>query len=131
MEQHVRVLGILNIVYGGLGICTALIILLVFGIPAGLVMVDGDPDAGSTVAILGVVGGFILVLTAIFSVPALVAGIGLLKYRPWARTWALIASVLHLLSIPFGTALGIYGLCVLFKDETGASSYKPQSAYNP
>ena len=118
MEQHLKILGILNIVFGGLGICGALVILLVFGIPAGLVVADGDPDAAGTLSILGVVGGFIFFLAAIFSVPALVAGIGLLKYRGWARIWTIVASVLHLINIPFGTALGVYGLWVMFKDET-------------
>jgi hypothetical protein len=118
MEQHLKILGILNIIFGGLGICGALVILLVFGIPAGLVVADGDPDAAGTVSILGVVGGFIFFLAAIFSVPALVAGIGILTYREWARTWTIVASVLHLINIPFGTALAVYGLWVMFKDET-------------
>jgi hypothetical protein len=118
MEQHLKILGILNIVFGGLGICGALVILFVFGIPAGLVVADGDPDAAGTLSILGVVGGFIFLLATIFSVPALIAGIGLLKYREWARIWTIVASVLHLINIPFGTALGVYGLWVMFKDET-------------
>jgi hypothetical protein len=114
MERHVKALGILNIVYGGLGVCAAVVILLVFGIPAGLVMADGDPDAAATISILGVVGGFIFFMTAIFAVPAIVAGIGILQNRPWARVWLIVASVLHLLSIPFGTALGVYGLWAVF-----------------
>ena len=118
MEQHLKILGILNIIFGGLGICGALVILLVFGIPAGLVVADGDPDAAATLSIFGVVGGFIFFLAAIFSVPALVAGIGLLKYREWARIWTIVASVLHLINIPFGTALAVYGLWVMFNDET-------------
>lgn len=118
MEQHLKILGILNIVFGGLGICAALVILLVFGIPAGLVVADGDPDAAGTLSIFGVVGGFIFLLAAIFSVPALVAGIGLLKYREWARIWTIVASVLHLINIPFGTALAVYGLWVMFQSET-------------
>jgi hypothetical protein len=118
MEQHLKILGILNVIFGGLGICGALIVLLIFGIPAGLVVADGDPDAAGTLSILGVVGGFIFFLAAIFSVPAIVAGIGLLKYKEWARVWAIVASVLHLINIPFGTALGVYGFWVMFNDET-------------
>lgn len=118
MEQHLKILGILNIVFGGLGLCGALVVLLVFGIPAGLVVADGDPDAAGTLSIFGVIGGFVVLLAAIFSVPALVAGFGLMKYREWARIWTIVASVLHLLNIPFGTALGVYGLWVMFKDQT-------------
>jgi hypothetical protein len=118
VEQHLRILGILNIIFGGLGICGALVVLLVFGIPAGLVAADGDQDAAWTLSILGAVGGFIFFFAVIFSIPAIVAGIGLLQYREWARTWTIVASVLHLLNIPLGTALGVYGLWVMFKDET-------------
>ena len=127
MEPHLKILAILNIIFGGLGVCAALAILLVFGIPAGLVVADGDPDAAATLSIFGVVGGFIFFLTAIFSVPALVAGIGLLKYAEWARIWTIVASVLHLINIPFGTVLGVYGLWVMFQDETAS----PIKARNP
>ena len=66
MEQHLKILGILNIVFGGLGLCGALVVLLVFGIPAGLVVADGDPDAAGTLSIFGVIGGFVVLLAAIF-----------------------------------------------------------------
>ena len=120
MEQHMKILGILNLIYGILGVLVAVVVVLVFGIPAGMVIADQDPDAAEALSIFGIVGGFIVVLVAIFSVPAFVAGIGLLKYKSWARPWTIVASVLHLFSIPFGTALGVYGLWVMFKDETVA-----------
>ena len=69
MEQHLKTLGILNIIFGGLGICGALYILLVFVIPAGLVVADGDPDAAATLSIRGEVGGCRIFLAAVFSVP--------------------------------------------------------------
>ena len=118
--QHVKLLAIFNLVYAGLGVLALIVILLVFGGTAGLVAADHDPDAGVAVGIMGAVGGFVALCIAIFTAPAIVAGIGLLKMRPWARTWTIVASILHLLSIPFGTALGIYGLWVIFKDETAA-----------
>jgi hypothetical protein len=42
----------------------------------------------------------------------------LLKSREWARIWTIVASVMHLINIPFGTVLAVYGLWVMFKDET-------------
>jgi hypothetical protein len=41
----------------------------------------------------------------------------LITFKPWARVLAIILSALHLLNIPFGTALGIYGLWVLLSNE--------------
>ena len=42
-----------------------------------------------------------------------IAAVGLLKHAPWARIVALIAAFVSLISIPFGTAVGIYTLIVL------------------
>ena len=62
----------------------------------------------------------IAVLLVVISLPGLIAGIGLLKFRPWARILAIIIGALHLLSFPFGTALGVYTLVVLLNAETPA-----------
>jgi hypothetical protein len=121
MEQHIKTLSILNIVLGGLGVLAALVILLVFGGLAGVAGIDhGDPDSAMGVAMFGMIGGVAFFIVLILSAPSLIAGIGLLNYKPWAKTLMLIVSALHLLNIPFGTALGIYGLWVLTKDEAAA-----------
>jgi len=55
------------------------------------------------------------------------AGIGLLKYREWARILTVIFAAFMLMGFPFGTALGIYALWVLL--STGGSSfYKAHAA---
>ena len=118
MEQHVKMVGILNIVLGGLGVLVALFMLVFFGGLAGLVASDQDPDAAVGVAALGMVGGVAFFAIAIFSVPSIIAGVGLLKFKEWARVLGIVMSVLHLLNVPLGTALGVYGLWTLTKDET-------------
>ena len=121
MEQHIKVLGILNLVYASLGVLGALAILLIFGGVTGLILADEqDPEAAFAAPFVGSVGLVAFIFVAIFTAPPLVAGIGLLKFKTWARPWTIVASVLNILSIPFGTALGIYGLWVMFKDETMA-----------
>jgi nitrate reductase gamma subunit len=57
------------------------------------------------------------VLVAI-GIPSLIAGIGLLKGKGWARTLGMIVAVLALASFPVGTAAGIYTLWVLTQKET-------------
>jgi hypothetical protein len=54
---------------------------------------------------------------ALLSVPSIVAGIGLLSYRPWARIVTLVLSGFLLIHIPFGTLLGFYGFWVLLSKE--------------
>jgi hypothetical protein len=70
------------------------------------------------VPIVGLIGGMIVMVILTFSVPSIIAGIGLLKRRSWARILAIVLSVLNLINIPFGTLLGIYGLWVLLSRNT-------------
>lgn len=117
MQQHVKILAILNIIWGGMLVIAAVIVFGVMGSIAGLVSRDvtGDAQAAPVVGFIGLcVAVFLLVLSA----PSIIAGIGLLKFQPWARILTIILSALHLLNIPFGTALGIYGLWVLLNAQT-------------
>lgn len=120
MASHIRVLAILHIVFGALGILIGLVILLIFGGVAGIVGVaaEGDPSAPVAIPILSLIGGVIFVVVLVVSIPGVVAGIGLLQYREWARILTIVLSALDLLNVPFGTALGIYGLWVLLQNQT-------------
>ena len=69
-------------------------------------------------------GGIFLVLALIIAPIILIiagtvlfAGWKLLKEKTGARTWGIIASCISLLSVPLGTALGIYGLWFLLGDQ--------------
>src|SRR6266849_4142591 len=108
---NVKILGILHIVYGILGILAGIIIMLIFGGLAGVVSVAAhSADALIAVPILGGIGAFIFILLLALSLPGIVAGFGLIEFRPWARMLTIILSALELMSVPIGTALGIYGL---------------------
>ena len=52
------------------------------------------------------------------AVLSLMAGWGLLERQPWARMLAIVLGVLHLINVPFGTALGAYTLWVLLPAES-------------
>jgi hypothetical protein len=120
MKQHVSILGVLYIVFGALGIIGALALLALFGGIAGVVglVAHEEPDAAVAVPILGGIGVVVSVLLALLSLPGLVVGIGLTKFRRWARLGGVILSALNLLNFPFGTALGAYGLWVLLSKES-------------
>jgi hypothetical protein len=107
-------------------------VLLIFGGVAGVVGMAGtDPDARIAVPILGGVGGLIFLVIAAISLPGLIAGIGLLQFRPWARILTIVLSAIHLLNVPFGTALGIYGLWALLSREGEALFRQPVAGYSP
>jgi zinc transporter ZupT len=114
MRQHIDILGWLFVVMGALGFVTAVIVFAAVG-AGGLL--TGDAKVA---ALLTGIGFFIAVLVAIFSVPNIVVGWGLLKRKGWSRIAALILGCLGLLSFPLGTVLGIYALWVLTKPEAQA-----------
>lgn len=120
METHIKVLGVLYIVCGVLGIVFALGILLIAGIVLKVVEQEaGLQVAEARLAIAGVFG-FLVILVLILSVPNIIAGVYLFKYRNWARILCIVLSILNLPLFPYGTALGVYGLIVLFNEKTVA-----------
>jgi uncharacterized membrane protein (DUF2068 family) len=59
---------------------------------------------------------WIVVMSAL-AIPHLVAGIGLLRLKPWARPLGMVLCTFSLLNVPLGTAVGLYGLSVLMSPE--------------
>jgi len=125
MREHIRILGILNIVMGSLTALGGVVVLFIMGgvatfMAAGLPgssASDAD-DARAFAPWMGLIGvGFATFFMAL-AVPAIVGGWGLLKYKSWSRILMIIISGLNLIHIPFGTALGIYGLWVLLNEQT-------------
>jgi hypothetical protein len=117
METHVKVLGALNIVLSGLGLLTALLIAVIFSGTVVAVGASGDADAAVAIPIIGLTGMATVTLLAVWSVPGLIVGFGLIRLRPWARIGGIIVSIMGLIVFPFGTILGAYGLWVLFSKD--------------
>ena len=114
MKRHIKIVAVLYIALGGLGIVAALI---VFGM-LGDVPDFSTPRNDHQAAIIVLLGGIALLAIVTVSVPSIVAGIGLLKYQSWARILSIILSVIHLFNIPLGTALGVYGLWIMLQRGT-------------
>lgn len=109
--RHRSTLGALHLVLGLMNIIAAAILALVLG---GVIALANDPEAGEVLGLVMLVAGSVL---AVASLPALVAGFALLKDAPWARVAALISSFLNLTSVPYGTAVSVYTLYVVFHHE--------------
>jgi hypothetical protein len=121
MSSHIKALGILHIALAVVSILGGALGLLFFGGLAALAGVAaGGADFGIGAAVLGFIGSAIFFVAFVLALPGLVVGIGLLNYRPWARIGGILLSALELLNVPFGTALGLYGLWVLLKPESEA-----------
>lgn len=116
-ETHVKIVAWLHIVLSALVLLVTALVLIVFlGIGLLLATTDEAAAMGIFAVIATIVGGFLFLV----SVPGLIGGIGLLQRQNWARILVLILSVLQLFNVPFGTAVGIYSLWVLTRDETAA-----------
>ena len=121
-EKQARLLGLFFWLFTAFNfvmvIAIAVIYLAIFGMVFSQVpQRPGEPDPALIMTILVVAFFFALVFTVLFSVPKIIAGYGLRRGAPWARVWTIIASAMSLLSFPFGTAIGVYGLIFLFGDE--------------
>jgi hypothetical protein len=130
MQTHVKVLAILHIVFGSLGVLAAGFLLLLFGGIASIIGMNApDDEALVAMPIVGGVGLLISAFTALLSVPSIIAGVGLLSYKSWARTLTLVLSAIQLINVPIGTALGFYGFWALLSKEGADLFERGQGAY--
>src|ERR1700675_446055 len=119
METHVKILAVLYLVVSAVGILLALAFFLATGVVTAIVGTAAEPSAASiAIPIIRLGGTALACFFLALSVPGVVVGLGLLNLRPWARVLGIVVSALTLLHIPVGTALGVYGLWVLFSHDT-------------
>lgn len=112
MNQHVTVVAILHIGLGVLGALIGVFLFMLFGI---LTTVVPEREAHFIFPLLATfLGGGIIVASSF----GIIGGIGLLKYKEWARILILVVSAIGLVNIPIGTAVGAYSIWVLVQNET-------------
>jgi len=114
MNIHVKVVAVLHILSGVLGLIAAVVIFAVFGVAGGIVISQGERGVAAIIGIVALlIGGFLAVL----ALPEILGGWGLLAQKQWARVLVIVLGILHLANFPFGTALGVYTLWVLLSKE--------------
>jgi len=115
LENHVKILGLLNILIGALGALVSLIFFGVFG---------GASVGSDALPLRGFLTVGVMAVLLVLAVPMIVIGTALLQFRHWARTAGTILAVLSLLHFPLGTLLGVYAFWVLLSAEA-------DSLFNP
>lgn len=116
MRPHLHLLGILQLVWGAMGLLlgASTLLLAIGAVAIGVTSAESRMAAGITA------GGFVVFAVALFiggGVNAW-AGAALRRAQPGGRTATLWLAVLNLFVLPFGTALGIYAFWVLLHNET-------------
>jgi hypothetical protein len=105
-----RLLGMLHL--GGVAplfLAAGIITLATFS--GGMLSGDGDVLCITTAA-----GAPISLLLIVLAIPGIVAGIGLIRHRPWAPALSLVLAVLNILAVPIGTTISILTFWVFRED---------------
>lgn len=112
MGTHIKVVALLNIIRGALGVLGGIAVLV--GGTFGSLM------SGSMIgAIAGTASSVVAsVLISALSAVCIAAGFGLLNHKPWARIVIIVLSVLGLFNFMIGTIIAVYTLWVMFNVET-------------
>jgi hypothetical protein len=118
MRSHVKLLGMLQLAWGAMGLLLGgSLLLLAAGAAAIARTSSGDPWTAALTAVMFIV--FAAALGACGCANAW-AGQSLQRYRPPARLLTLALAVLNLFVLPFGTALAIYAFWVLLNNDARA-----------
>ena len=118
MRSHIRLLGVLQLTWGGIGLLlgAATLLLAIGALGIGLWGTGDQVGAGITAMMFGVFAAALLAGGAANAW----AGRSLRRQEPAGRTAVLWLAVINLFLLPFGTALGIYAWWVLLHNESRA-----------
>lgn len=111
LTRRIDLVGYLHIGYGAVLLLISALMILTMTV--GTIIV---PSLATWVAGLGGSLTAALMLSAL-GLPSMIAGIGLIRRAGWARMLIIVISIIDLFSVPFGTALGIFSLWILFKER--------------
>ena len=128
MKRHVDFLSTLYVTWGAI---FALVAVAGFALAGGAFAIaesTGPVRFGSEMAarLTAVTISIISVIALVWAALHIIVGRMLKKLRPAARLMTLGLAVGNLILLPFGTALGVYALWVLLKDE-GRRLFEPNA----
>src|SRR5829696_1779078 len=124
MRSHLRLLGILQLTWGAIGLLlgAALLLLAIGALAIGLLDTGDRFAAGVTAFTFGVFSAALLAGGAANAW----AGRALRRQEAAGRSAVLWLSVPNLFVLPFGTALGVYALWVLLHNEARSLFVSPR-----
>lgn len=111
MRTHIKVVALLNIIFGALGVLGGLSILI--GGTLGSIFSGSFVGAIAGTAASATIG---IIFAGLAGIRAF-AGFGLLNGKQWARYTIIVVSVLDLFNWPVRTIIGAYSLWVLLSSE--------------
>ena len=117
-KDHNKLLGIFHLIQGGLQALGGIFVAVIYGAMGVAFRANAHRPEEQMMGTIFIVLAFAVApFILIFAGINLTAGYKMLKEKAGARTWGVVASIVSLLSVPLGTALGVYGLWFLFGEE--------------
>ena len=118
-DSHVDLVGVLFMVWGGLTILIGASTLALGMAAASLISAAAAAGRGQFAASLTAATFTVFALIAIIWGAGHVAiGVLVRRRRHWSRLAAILLASVDLLLLPYGTALGVYALWVLLREES-------------
>jgi hypothetical protein len=116
-EQN-RLAGIFLLIHGGLQTLMMLFLCIIYGIFGAAIFFGGRRGEDQMVGLVFVaMVALVFVVSLIFIIPQVIGGWKMYKEQPNARTWGIVGSIMACMSVPLGTAAGVFGLIFLFGDQ--------------
>ena len=118
MKSHVDFLGVLFVVWGLLTIVIG-ISTLALGVGAVALIASASRSGGSQVAAGITAAAFttLAFIAILWGAAHVIVGLPLRRLTPWSRLIALMLGSVDLLLLPYGTALGVYALYLLLRED--------------
>ncbi len=111
MERHINIVAAIQLGFSILGIILGIFVYIL------LFVIGGFVDESQAQTVIFVIAKIAFAFIILLSLPGIVAGIGLLKRKEWARILSLILGVIDLINFPLGTAIGIYTIWAMVQPE--------------
>lgn len=107
---HKKVIGISFIVFSAFWLLSMTFFdqFMDFFLDQAMEETSGDPDV---FFVFDIINSVFWGITALFFIPRLILGIGLVSGQKWANIPSLVYGVISLINFPVGTLLGVY--CIL------------------
>ena len=131
-QQHIRIAALLTLASGVIALLPAILVVLIaagfltagaFGMGAG----SGSEGPFPGLMVGGIMG-LVAIVLAVVSIPAIIAGFGLMARKPWARVLTILLGIINLFGFPIGTMLGAYQLWVLAVNQETRAAYEGGAA---
>jgi len=113
---HVDFLGMLFIVWG---LLTTIIGLstLALGVGAAALIASSDRPASFAAGFTAAAFTSLAIIAILWGLAHMAVGLLLRKRRHWTRLGAMVLGSIDLILLPYGTALGVYALWVLIRQD--------------